>query len=182
MTDRITLSDRDLERVVREFQATPKQVLKATKRAIRKTQTFAGSRAARAVAREHGIPVKALRQRRRVAKSKITARSRSGVSGYIWIGTMPLRAIDVGKPRQTRTGVTVRKFRFQGAFLARMESGHLGVFKRAGAERLPIEEQHVPLPRAGRAIEIVRDREILPRLHELMRQELNYEVNVRARR
>jgi len=33
----------------------------------------------------------------------------------------------------------------QGAFIARMPSGRLGVYKRAGSKRLPIHEQYMSL-------------------------------------
>jgi hypothetical protein len=48
--------------------------------------------------------------------------------------------------RQTRKGVSVKVKRtgsrkvVKGAFLARLRSGHLGVFKRVGDARLPIKE------------------------------------------
>lgn len=195
MPDHIRLDASQLDAVIAEFDATPKQALAASKRAIRKTAKFGQGRVARAIAGAHGIRQKVLKERARVTVSKVKADARYGVSAYIWVGTVPLRASDVGKPRQTRAGVTVGKHKFPGAFIATMESGHTGVFKRQGIKRVmdegryagtgilrqEIQEQTVTLPRARAAMESVRDREIVPRLLELMRQELNYEVNVRAR-
>jgi hypothetical protein len=193
--DHIRLDASQLDAVIAEFDATPKQALAASKRAIRKTAKFGQGRVARAIAGAHGFPQKALKKRSRVTVSKVKADARFGVSAYIWVGTVPLRASDVGKPRPTRAGVTVGKHKFPGAFVATMASGHTGVFKRQGIKRVmargryvgtgilrqEIQEQTVTLPRARAAMESVRDREIVPRLLELMRQELNYEVNVRAR-
>lgn len=195
MPDNIRLDASMLDDVIAEFQATPKQALAASKRAIRKASTFGRGRVSRAVASVHGIPQKGLKKRSRVTVSKVKTDARFGVSAYIWVGTLPLRASDVGKPRQTRAGVTVGKHKFPGSFIATMPTGHTGVFKRQGVKRemtrgrykgtdtkrQPIKEQTVALPRARAAMETVRDREILPRLLELMRQELNYEVNVRGR-
>ena len=61
--------------------------------------------------------------------------------------------------RQTRTGVASRGRRVAGAFIARMPSGHRGVFKRhPGAGRLPIKEQTVPIsPQAEQIIQKHQD-------------------------
>lgn len=52
------------------------------------------------------------------------------------------------KARQTKTGVSARLpggvGRYPGAFIARMHTGHVGVFKRAGRTRLPIRELFGP--------------------------------------
>lgn len=52
------------------------------------------------------------------------------------------------RARQTRAGVTARlptgAGTYPGAFIATMKSGHVGVFKRKGATRLPIQELFGP--------------------------------------
>jgi hypothetical protein len=54
--------------------------------------------------------------------------------------------IDFGAPRQTKRGVTANTGQgrqlYPSAFIARMQSGHVGVFKRKGTPRLPIAELH----------------------------------------
>ena len=49
---------------------------------------------------------------------------------------------------------------FEGAFVATMKSGHKGVFKRKGKERLPIKELYITLDRyASRVISLLIDQE-----------------------
>lgn len=48
---------------------------------------------------------------------------------------------------QTRTGVRVRlRGSYRSAFIAQMKSGHRGVMKRQGKDRLPIRELYGPNP------------------------------------
>jgi hypothetical protein len=58
---------------------------------------------------------------------------------------------DANPHSQTRKGVSVEVNRgkrtlVQGAFLAMMRSGHVGIFRRRGKARLPIEELLGPWP------------------------------------
>lgn len=58
-----------------------------------------------------------------------------------WIPLAKLGAV------QTKKGVRVRlRGSYRSAFMARMASGHVGVMKRVGSERLPIRELFGPNP------------------------------------
>lgn len=118
----------------------------ALKRALRK----AGATALRDMRSEAS---KRIRARKRIKTRYITRalslrRPKGGdVSDMSW-------ALDVsGEPvplvayphRQTKKGVSVEVNRgkrtlVKGSFTATMKSGHMGVFRRSGAARLPIEE------------------------------------------
>jgi hypothetical protein len=145
-------------------------------RAINKTLTWAVSHGLRAIASANDVPLKALRGRRRGRKRNA---SRRNLTGQAWFGTLPVLASDVGKPRQTRLGARAGKHAFPGAFVATMPSGHIGIFKRRSASRLPIVEQVVQLSAAESAIEGVA-RQTSTRLETVFAQEFNYEVNVRG--
>lgn len=57
----------------------------------------------------------------------------------------PIPVIKYGRPRQVKDGVAVtinvgKRVTIKSAFIAKMKSEHLGVFKREGKKRLPIKE------------------------------------------
>lgn len=120
----------------------------AAKRALRK----AGSTALRDMRSEASKRVrrrKAIRPRY-VRRALTLQRPRGGGD----IGDMAWAVNVDGEPvaltafphRQTKKGVSVQVNRGQrslieGAFVARMKSGHVGVFRRRGKERLPIQER-----------------------------------------
>ncbi len=172
----IDINTAGMDTLVRRFRALPKQAERAEKRAVGKTTTKARSELVKDVARQNQITQKIIRRFRSARKI-----SRSRLTGIAWLGYRPIKASYVGKPRQTKRGVRVRRFFFEGAFVATMPSGHTGVFKRKGKERLPIVEQVIELQRAVQSADSVRDRmgdEFIKRFQ----QELNFEVNVKGQR
>jgi hypothetical protein len=172
----LELDPRELASIQTALDERPAQAGRALVRAINKTLTWAVSQGLRAIARENDIPLKALRGRRRGRKRNA---SRRRLTGTAWFGTLPVRASDVGAPRQTRAGARAGKHFFDRAFVARVTSGHIGIFKRAGHSRLPILEQVVRLQAADKAIEGVA-RALPARLETTFAQEFNFEVNVRG--
>lgn len=91
-----------------------------------------------------------------------------------WISLYKLGA------RQTKRGVTVRaRGSYKSAFIAGMASGHVGVLKRVGKDRLPIRELYGPNPANDidsspdlyeQLIAKVAEENVLPRIiHELGR-------------
>jgi hypothetical protein len=97
---------------------------------------------ARAVARDIGLPVgevKAAMQERQATLDRLEASFGTGLK------RIPLIYF---KAKQTRTGVSYRlgagKSLIPHAFLAKMQSGHAGVFARRGKTHLPIKEKWGP--------------------------------------
>jgi hypothetical protein len=86
--------------------------------------------------------------------------SRQQATGSVWAGLNPLslkyfqpftpRAMDP-EAQQKLSGSYAGKqrFFFSGAFVARMPTGHLGIYKRKGKKRFPIEEQRVSTKAVG---------------------------------
>lgn len=65
-------------------------------------------------------------------------------------------------PRQTKKGVTAKAWGkrklYRHAFMAQMKSGHMGIYRREGRERLPIKEMYGPsVPREMATNEIVNE-------------------------
>lgn len=156
-----------VDAVLADFVALPEQIQKAAKRAQAKASTYAAGRLAALVAESSGVPASAIRRRIR------------STSGRVWLGYNPIPAAYVGRLEQDPRGAFAGEFFFDRSFVATMPSGHRGVFKRAGKPRLPIEEQGVTLARVPE-IAAGLQADIGDRFAELLRQELNFEVNVRG--
>lgn len=116
----------------------------AVVRALNRTATTVRAEAARDIHQEYqGLKIGAIKDRIDIQRAnKITQRVVISVSGR----PIPIVEFDA---RQTAAGVTVKvkgtRKLLRGAFLARMPSGHIGVFYRRGfaghrAGRLPIDQ------------------------------------------
>jgi hypothetical protein len=133
------------------------------------------------------------------------APSRSNPTAEVRISAKEVRLVDYLGERQTKLGVTVQIHRggarklIKHVFLARMPTGHKGIFRRIGGRRgtlrgsiksrktyrpeLPIRElraktvrQVFTEPKIARLLEIAR-----ARVTETLRQELNYRLEKRSR-
>lgn len=120
------------------------------KRAVVRTLRKAGSTALRDMRSE---AVKRIRTRKRIKSSYISRAislkraSGSDIAAMQWSVNVSGEPVPlVAYPhRQTAKGVSVEVNRgkrtlVKGAFVATMKSGHLGVFRRRGKARLPIDE------------------------------------------
>ena len=163
---------RDLRRVSRVI--VPRITSMALNRAIAKVRT----KSIRDVAGAKAIPQSALRGKkagvpgaRRKQSPRMIIRGKATpnrLSVRILALVLPVLSSAIGKPRQRGTGASSGQHSFEGAFVARMRSGHVGVFRRqrpgkkvgAGARgkpeargALPIMEQSVSLePDASRIV------------------------------
>jgi hypothetical protein len=165
--------------VIREFGAPPKQADRASKRAVRKTLSWAATQAGREIAQTTQIPLRSLRKRGAKYNRLALRIRRDEPGGLLWIGYNPVKAAYVGTPKQLKRGARSGKHFFERAFKATTKSGHVGIFKRRGQGRLPIDEQAVQLQQVPQVAEGLQGR-MGQRLTDLLRQELNYEVNVRG--
>lgn len=133
------------------IQALGAQAPKAIARAINRSVVTTRAVLARDISGDTGLKVSAVKE-----QLKVTDAQPDRLIAQIRVSGKPIPLIDF-KARQTRTGVTARlpgTKRYQGAFIARMKSGHRGVFKRVpnGKRRgpkphrsqLPIYELHGP--------------------------------------
>ncbi len=170
----VTVDAAELYSVQNTLNATNAQIERASVRSVNKTLSWVKSQGARLLAHEHDLPLKTLRGRLRLGKA-----SAGSARGSAWFGTRPIKAVYAGSPLKSIGGAKVRGHFFPGAFVARMPTGHLGIFKRSGAARLPIEEQMIFLRHAETVLHGVAQR-APERLRTIYAQELNYELNVRG--
>lgn len=69
-------------------------------------------------------------------------------TGKIWAGYNPIKAAYVGTLKQEDWGASARSYLFPGGFIAKMKSGHVGIYKRDGSNRKSLVEQRVNVPQA----------------------------------
>ena len=118
---------------------------KATSRALNRTSTSTIAFFSKETRKEVNVKAstlkKGIRKQRARPKNPVAVMNVSGAH-------VPLIAMGA---RQTKRGVTVRKYKtggrilLKGAFIKTMpKSGHIGVFRRVNESRLPIQEQFGP--------------------------------------
>lgn len=147
---------------------------RAWRRTLRKTSNWVKGQAAKAVSSKTKIPQKVL-------KSRIYFFLRDGNTGKVWLGLNPLEAERLGKPRQTKSGVTVAKRRFNHAWVMKpsskaAESKIGGVFERVGKARNPFRRVKIDWSSEGEAAFKTVATAAQQRLIELLMQEVNYEI------
>jgi len=107
----------------------PKAAAAAQRRAINKTLRWLATQIARAVGRQERIAVAAVRQRLRAYPV-----SGGANSGKLWFGLNAMEASRIGRPRQTRSGVSVAGRRFQGAFFKKVYGNSADVWIRTASK------------------------------------------------
>ena len=92
-------------------KVVPKAAAAAQRRAINKTLGWLRTHIARAVGKQERIAIGTVRQRLRAYPV-----SGGTMRGKLWFGVNAIEASRIGRPRQSRTGVSVAGRRYQGAF------------------------------------------------------------------
>lgn len=165
------------QRALRNMRKQAEREAKAFRRAVGRTKDWAAGQAARAIARAHYLPLRALTRGSIGRAGRVRAKANMELGTFtIWIGTRPMKAGYIGALRQTSTGAEAKlvagagRRKFPGAFVATVPGGHQGIFKRGSILKrhtrdrqthwqanLPIKEQYIPLDRAQRVIEPIRE-------------------------
>ncbi|QKL07886.1 hypothetical protein GEV41_16125 [Pseudomonas putida] len=181
----------------------PKAAHAAQRRAINKTLRWLRTHVAREVGRQERIAIAAVRQRLRAFPV-----SSSG-QGKLWFGINPIEASRAGRPRQSRTGVSVACRKYQGAFFKTVYGGKPDIWIRTASKHFDADsypdsevsggggrrsgwisenDSRFPLAKAKISLEDVRPHfeAWTSRAHErlvvVMEQELNFELQKYLRR
>ncbi|MEM9734253.1 MAG: phage tail protein [Pseudomonadota bacterium] len=174
MKPEITIDARDFFNMSKEFRRLPREIKgKVMNRAYGRVMSMAKTRVVRLSAKRISIAQKHVRERVH-NKANVSAAQRGLVVRSDWISLYALGA------RQGRRGVLVKgRKSIRGTFIANMSSGNTGVFRRAGADRLPINKMFGPNPANDVAtspdpfediMADVAESHLAPRmLHELLR-------------
>lgn len=161
---------------VDEFnRAMPREIYNATRSAIRTTSTLASKLLSEKLSEATGIKSSLFRKNTTDQNAKPRVQvfiSKDMQSSKIWLGYRPLSPIMVGKLRQEKTGAGAGRTYFsRGGFVAKMQSGHVGIFQRIGGRRvtreaadghrinseLPIKEQFINVPAVNGIMNQVRE-------------------------
>jgi len=117
----------------------------ATVRAMNRTMQTVRTAATRALAEDVGITQRDVRKSMELRRARSSDYPNLEATLIVTGRRIPLFAF---RARQTRQGVSYRlpggRTLAPSAFLARMRSGHEGVFRRRGRARLPIDELRGP--------------------------------------
>lgn len=181
----------------------PKAVAAAQRRAVNKVLRWLRTHIARDVGRQERIAIAAVRQR-----LKAFPVSSNGL-GRLWFGINPIEASRAGRPRQSRSGVSVAGRRYQGAFFKRVYGGNPDIWIRTASKHFDAKDypdseasgrggrrtgwvaendSRFPLAKAKISLEEVRPHfeAWTNRAHErllvVMEQELNFELQKYLRR
>jgi len=181
----------------------PKAIKAAQRRAINKTVRWLRTHIARSVSQQERIAVSAVRQR------LLAYPMGSNGQGKLWFGLNPMEASRAGRPRQTRSGVSVAGRKYQGAFFRTVYGGKPDIWIRtaskhfnkddypdsdvsgkggASAGWIGENDSRFPLAKAKISLDDVRPHfeswtnKAHQRLLVVMEQELNFELQKHLRR
>lgn len=149
---------RELLQVGAELQASDKQVAFALSRAMRRTEATLRRLSSRGLTRELQLrSAGALRKRLRSIRLRMSSAGSRDQSMGLWYGLNPLPVSAFkGRPKETASGATFRGENYDGGFVGRSKiKGKQTIFKRKGAERLPVVEQLHPIE--DKAVAFIED-------------------------
>jgi len=166
-----------LQEMMEGVTATPAKLQKAYKRAIRKMVRWLQRQVLQAASQATTIGQKWWRDNLRVYVHFGKA------TGGVWIGLNPIRVSRLGRVHWTRrmAGARVGRRSYPGTFAAKTRTGHLGVWQRRSASRLPIDEQYEAVyPPILARMERIED-EAQVRFERLLRQEIQYALAIEGK-
>ena len=141
----ITINEAKLKRLRRDLTDIPKALPKIVSRAINKVATYTRTKIVREITADVNL------KRGDVTKRNVRMKK---ASYRKWSATIGIsgRRVPVHRfgARQTRKGVSYRirksagRQTIAGAFIAKMPSGHVGVYRRVGKTAFPIIELYGP--------------------------------------
>lgn len=151
----ISISVTNLDGVFSQYRAAPELLNRAANAAVTAVTRKAEREMENRLAKTSDIPRKPIA----IWRIKRVKRLPRG-TGVVWAGYNPIKSAYVGKLKQEDWGASAGSYLFPGGFVAKMQSGHVGIFKREGPPRMmtrgryawkkkkqPIVEQRVNLPK-----------------------------------
>jgi hypothetical protein len=131
----------DTSALVTRFAASEKVMARAAKDAAKTTRNWLMTQLTKELINRSALPPGALKGRFRRKGSALT----SGGYAVLWIGLNAIGAEKIGKIEQLKEGVQAGRHFFDKAFVAAIYSSKEKVWRRKGAERLPVIKMTVPI-------------------------------------
>jgi len=199
----LQVSPQQVENFSEFANLVPKAIKAAERRAINKTIRWLRTHIARSVSQQERIAVSAVRKR------LLAYPIGSNGQGKLWFGLKPIEASRAGRPRQTRSGVSVAGRKYQGAFFKTVYGGKPDIWIRTASKHFSADDypdsevsgsggassgwigendSRFPLAKAKISLEDVRPHfeswtnRAHQRLLVVMEQELNFELQKHLRR
>lgn len=193
--------DDTIEELTRDLDGFEKQVELAVRRALKKIGKWLRTHTMRQLGKEMGIKQASIKNRFILSYDKKT----NTVS--LWVGLLAIAAEDLGNASQNAAGVRVGKRQYDGAFFTSIYDEERYVYIRARRNRVmqhdvvrqdrkaakyrairdPQLKGRFPVQRVGVAIQeqahriiLILERQINRRFGELLKQELNYAINIES--
>lgn len=129
----ITLHPIGYDEIKREFDLRPTQIGRAARLTINQITNELHRELGKEIPKYHGTSIAGFKRVR--AKKKLAKANRKRLEGITWIGRNAIAAVYAGKPRKVKNGVKVGRYLFENAFILKMKSGHIGVFRRIHGTR-----------------------------------------------
>lgn len=189
----------DIALLTAQFEHLEKEVAKAINRALKKVGRWLRTHAVKQLSKQLGIKQSSLRKRFVLSydpKTKIV---------NLWVGLLAIAAEDLGSVRQNSAGTKAGKHQFDGAFYKTVYGSDERVYIRASRNRImhhdvvrknrkagkyrPISDPELkgrfPLQVVAISIEdeasqvlLILEKQVNRRFSEILKQELNYAINV----
>lgn len=199
----LQMSTQDVKGFEDFAKLVPKAMAAAQRRAINKTLRWLRGQIAREVGRQERIAIAAVRQRLKAFPMGSSGQAK------LWFGIRPIEASRAGRPRQTRTGVSVAGRRYQGAFYRQVYGGKPDIWIRTASKHFDVaaypdsdvsggsgrrsgwvaeNDSRFPLAKAKISLDDVRPHfeawtnRAHERLKVVLEQELNFELHKYLRR
>ncbi|MBA8757702.1 phage tail protein [Wolbachia pipientis] len=116
--------------IMQSIDAEKAKVEKATVRAL-----WVRSQTVKQVSEEKQIPKKAMRKKLSVDKA-----NRKRLWSIVKLSSQWIGVAKLGSIKQTKIGAKAGNRMYEGAFIATMKNGHIGIFRRRYTTSLPIDE------------------------------------------
>lgn len=177
----IEITSETIERTQALLAGIPKGAERAFSAAINRGLNYTKTQAFKQVKKVYAVKQSALNE---ATKTKAQKASTGNLAGYIAFSgvKIPLYQFQA-TPKTPGTGKKVRAGVMKGggaifdrAFIAKMESGHIGIFERTNSKRLPIEEKM-----GLSAAQMIQNKVVIEQLEkeaqEKVDERLNHEID-----
>jgi hypothetical protein len=177
----IEITSETIERTQTLLAGIPKGAERAFSNAINRGLSHTKTQAFKQVKTVYAVKQSALNE---ATTTRVQKASTGNIAGYVSFSgvKIPLYKFQV-TPKEPRKGQKVRAgvmkgggATFDSAFIAKMKSGHIGVFERVTSKRLPIEEKM-----GLSAAQMVQNEDIIDKLtkeaQEIVDERLKHEID-----
>jgi len=181
--------DDELAELEAQLLVSISQIQQAVTRTLKKTAKWLETHSKRELGVALSVPQRVLSTRYYKSFSIKGGNRTVGV----WFGLNPIRLSSIGTAKQNDIGVKVGRHFYEGAFIAKMASGHEGVFKRSAKSHpdnkrvkrkdgqwseLPIEEQSFEIDEIAEPILERYHNRAEARFKQILKQEINFALNI----